>query len=248
MIKRVIHPDDRALSAWLEKLPETFSREGEVIHRGRNEIRKIAVGNRVLNVKRFGIPFLFNRWVYGGIRKSKAQRSYEYGMRLLSLEIPTPRPIAWMLEKRRGLIGTAYYVSEQVDYPRRMNEFGTEPLAGKEWIVDQFARFTASLHQKGVYHRDYSPGNILFRTEGEKASFCLVDINRISFLPVSLERGCANFARLWGQTPFFERLADAYAEARSADAAWCRRRILYYRRRFWKAYRKRHALKFDLDI
>ena len=44
-------------------------------------------------------------------------------------------------------------------------------------------------------HRDYSPGNILFDKIDGEYHFMLVDINRMSFGKISIDMGCANFAR-----------------------------------------------------
>lgn len=42
-----------------------------------------------------------------------------------------------------------------------------------------FAEFTARLHEAGILHLDYSPGNILYDKIGEEYHFSLVDINRM---------------------------------------------------------------------
>lgn len=44
-----------------------------------------------------------------------------------------------------------------------------------------FAEFTARLHEAGILHLDYSPGNILYDKIGEEYHFSLVDINRMHF-------------------------------------------------------------------
>ena len=49
-------------------------------------------------------------------------------------------------------------------------------------MIRAFAAFTYGLHSKGVYHKDYSPGNILFTRDGAgKYHFYMVDINRMEF-------------------------------------------------------------------
>ena len=60
--------------------------------------------------------------------------------------------------------------------------------------------------------------------------------------------GCANFARLWGQQPFFRILATEYAAARHFDAEVCIKWVLHYRQKFWKAYSQRHPPEFQLDL
>jgi len=70
----------------------------------------------------------------------------------------------------------------------------------------------------------------------------------MSFGEVSMQKGCANFARLWGETGFFELLATEYAKARGLDAKECIRLVLDARKKFWIKFRKKHVVKFNLDI
>ena len=65
---------------------------------------------------------------------------------------------------------------------------------------------------------------------------------------VDIKKGCANFARLWGQTPFFILLGKEYARSRGMDEEECVRLVLHYRKKFWNRYRRRHQVWFQLDI
>jgi serine/threonine protein kinase len=92
------------------------------------------------------------------------------------------------------------------------------PLAGNERLIDSFARYSASLHDAGIYHLDYSPGNILIHHEGGKYDFVLVDVNRMKFRPVGFMHGCRNFARLFCADEIYERIAATYAQSRGKKA------------------------------
>ena len=243
-----LNPSFENLRPFITKLPETFSRSGEILYQGRNEIRVIEKEGIRLNIKEFRTPIFPNRIIYHLLRPTKAQRAYEYAFRLKQANFNTPEPIAFVVTRYWGLLGKCYFVSRQVDYPRRFYEFGTEPLEGKENIVRDFGFFTAQLHQAGIYHKDYSPGNILFDIKEGKAEFCLVDINRMEFGTVHLKKGCRNFARLWGKKPFFQIIAETYAQGRHFDPEECLNQILKYRRKFWIQYLRRKPAKFELDL
>ena len=88
----------------------------------------------------------------------------------------------------------------------------------------------------------------MLRALAEEYHFSLVDINRMHFGEVDIKKGCANFARLWGQTPFFILLGKEYARSRGMDEEECVRLILHYRKKFWNRYRRRHQVWFQLDI
>jgi tRNA A-37 threonylcarbamoyl transferase component Bud32 len=239
-----IHPE---LEAFVHALPSSFERGGENIHRQRNEIKVFRVGGVSVNVKRYKTPRFPNRIIYTFFRPSKAERAYRYAFRIRALGFDTPEPVACILISEKGLLHTAYYVSLHVPDEHTMREFGTGGMAGRESILREFAEYTAKLHEAGIYHRDYSPGNILFRREGGRTRFCLVDINRMRFGRVSVKKGCAAFARLWGPEAIFRLLAENYAGARSANAAQCIRLTLHFRKSFWKAYVRKYALPFEED-
>jgi glycosyltransferase involved in cell wall biosynthesis len=228
-------------------IPFLFDKGGRTIYRQRNEIKVFDVDGTLLNVKRYRTPHFPNRIAYTFFRPSKAERAFRYALRLRAEEIETPEPVACILTKKNGLIHYTYYISKQVPYERTMYEFGTGGIAGREHILKAFARYTAKLHQSGVYHKDYSPGNILFRETDGEVRFCLVDINRMQFGNVSVQKGCANFARLWGQEPMFRLLAREYARARQADENDCVRRILHGRDKFWNSFTRKRPLPFPPD-
>ena len=57
----VIHPDFKELGDFILSLPERFEKnEGVVIHKGRNELRKMEYGGREYVVKSFHRPNIIN--------------------------------------------------------------------------------------------------------------------------------------------------------------------------------------------
>lgn len=249
MLKIEITPGYEHLQDFLTQLPVCFEQgDGRTIHVGRNVIKVMEADGIQLNVKRYHVPSFFNRIVYSFFRVPKGKRAFTYPNILLQKGFETPGPVAYVEERAGGLIGYSYFVSLQCPYRRKFYEFGNASIADCREVVSAFARLTARLHEAEIYHRDYSPGNILFDYVDGQYHFSLVDINRMEFGPVSVEKGCANFARLWGQKDFFLQLAQDYASARGVDAAYCTERILYYRRRFWTHYIKRHKPDFNLEF
>ena len=72
----------------------------------RNVIKIISIDAIDLNIKAFKIPNLINQFAYRFIRKSKAQRSFEYANKLIDLQVGTPKPIAYF-EYRTCLLYTS---------------------------------------------------------------------------------------------------------------------------------------------
>ena len=208
----------------------------------------ITVDGLDINVKRYTIPPLINRIAYAFFRPSKGKRAFVYPEKLLEKGFETPCPIAYIEETKMGLIGHSYFMSIQSPYRYNFCQFGNADIKSCEDVVTAFAEFTARLHEAGILHLDYSPGNILYDKIGEEYHFSLVDINRMHFGEVDIKKGCANFARLWGQTPFFILLGKEYARSRGMDEEECVRLILHYIKKFWNRYRRRHQVWFQLDI
>lgn len=247
-MKVTINPKFEYLRSFIEKLPCSFDQEGKLIYSGRNQIKVFSTGDLLINVKRYGVPSLFNRIIYSYFRPSKGFRAFTYPQMLLAKGFQTPHPVAYVEEESFGLIKHSYFVSIQCPYKRKFYEFGDADIEDCKDVVKAFAQYTARLHEAGILHRDYSPGNILFDKIDGEYQFSLVDINRMSFGIVDIRKGCANFARLWGQIPFFEYLAKEYALARGADEAECTRLILAYRKKFWKRFASKHRIKYKLEF
>lgn len=244
----VINPDHERLTDFVRRIPSIFETEGTTIYAGRNLIKVFHVDELTLNVKRFRKPILINRLTYTFIRPPKAKRAYEYALKLRAKGIETPEPVAYILDKENGLLTWSYFISIQMpETYHTLYEAGQGPIEENRELFRALGAYTAHLHQTGIYHKDYSPGNILYHQEPDGIHFTLIDINRMSFGKVPLKQGCANFARIWGGEKAFLILAESYAKALGADPNFCRKWILHYRQRFWKRYAKRHPICFDMN-
>lgn len=243
-----INPAYKPLKGFMESIPSRFENEGKTIYASRNIIKVMSANGIEFNVKRYGVPAFMNRVIYSFFRLPKGRRAFVYPQRLLSKGFETPMPVAYIEQRVCGLIRYSYFISLQVPYRRNFYEFGDADINDCREIVVAFARYTAALHEAGIMHKDYSPGNILFDKVDNAWHFSLVDINRMYFGKVSIEDGCANFARLWGQKAFFILLAEEYAKARKADPQECMQRVLHYRKKFWMRYQRKHPVEYKLEL
>ncbi|MCQ2310427.1 MAG: lipopolysaccharide kinase InaA family protein [Paludibacteraceae bacterium] len=231
----IINPKYDSLRAWIESLPNDFSTTGEIIYDARNQIRRFEVDNLTLCVKRFHQPRFLNRLIYSFLRPSKARRSYENGMYLMRHGVGTPEPVAYIEEKKWGLMGFNYLITLQSQLTRLHREFTLNYTPELEDTIRPLARFTAKMHDEGILHLDYSPGNILWDQVNGAYQFEVIDINRMRIgKPVTLKEGAKSLRRICARTAFFVTFADEYAVARGLNKDDCTTWILYYRNRFWK--------------
>ncbi len=188
------------------------------IYRGaRNTLYDVTAKNgRHLCVKHFRKAKFPNSYIYTTLRHSKARRSFEHAVRLLDLGFSTPRPIAWS-ERRKGLkLLDSYYICEYLDLPN-IRDWGKMPDADS--LTDALGKFMVELHRAGIYHRDFSPGNILVdRLDGGNYRFYLVDINRMNFGVTDRKKLMSMFRSISLDPADTERLARAYAKASGDDS------------------------------
>lgn len=214
-----LDPSHKGLHEFVKKLPTLFERgEGTVLHAGRNTIRLLAQEGELLAAKRFRQPGALQGILYAHIRRSKARRSFEHAVRLISLGIGTPQPVAWSEYRRKGRLTDSFYVSRYSDL-KPLSEFAARfPDTASRPVLDAFARFVAELHEKGIDHRDFNQGNILcgYSPEEGQWRFELIDINRMRFLdrPLTPRQCMINLRRLSCPAPAFLYILDRYAEIR----------------------------------
>ena len=230
MKKVVIHPDYPFYSDFIDCLPEVFHREGKTIYKARNEVKVFQQQGGEFVVKSFKIPHFINKIVYAHFHPSKAKRSYMHALLLLERAIETPHPVAYVEIRRNSLLYESYYVCEKNPFTREFREIchapATEEMAS---VLIDFAIFTASIHDKNVLHKDFTPGNILFGRKGNHYDFQLVDINRMAFGPVSMKMGCKHFRGLYITDTQFVLIARHYALARGFNPDDCEKLVLKYR-------------------
>ena len=243
-IFRIIHPRKVRLAGeykdweyWVKSLPIRWCyKEGDVIHSRRNELRKMRLGDVDVVVKSFAIPNFINRLVYGVFRKSKAQRSYEYAVKLNALGIKSPLPIAYYTERCGLLFSKSYYVSKKSDCRYTFYDvIDNENLENRELYLRHVGKMTAKMHNLGIYPLDYSGGNILLDMLDEQPQFELVDLNRMQFGEVDIDKGCRGFERLNVEASALKIMAQEYAKERGFDENKCIELVLKYR---WYKHQK----------
>jgi serine/threonine protein kinase len=235
-----INPAYQSLTPFIENLPNLFEREGELIYDDRNQIKRFCFNGFDLTVKRFKVPHLINRIAYTFFRKSKAERSYKYSQALNEKGIKTPLPIAYIEEKKTGLLSTSYYISTYIAYSGLMRELAYHRLEKVKDLTAAFAHFTAFIHKKGIMHIDYSPGNILYEQINGQYNFCLVDLNRIKFGKADMKTAAFNLRKLWGSDETIALIASEYAKERGFDEKLFVDLTLQYHKKFWNNFSKRH--------
>ena len=170
-----VAPEDRvSLRTWLERyyagdvlpgakrtaLPGDGFKEGVVLkdHHGS---RVIALGGRV--VKSYVPKAGWTRFRFA-FRPSRTRRAFLMGHDLLALGIPTPRPVAWTVLRRFGLLrGESLVVSEAADCERLTDWLARNERdpAERTRIMAAYGHLMAMVHRAGYSNRDMKHDNIM---------------------------------------------------------------------------------------
>jgi hypothetical protein len=235
---------------FLDDIISNYDTKGEDFgNQDRNSLKLFKIEAKTLNAKSFRIPNIINQVAYRFLRKSKAQRSFEYANRLQSLGIGTPQPVAYYEFKTWLLFKKSFYISEQLDCDLTYRELTTDSnYPNHEAILRAFTRFTYDLHEKQVKFLDHSPGNTLIEKVGEDYAFYLVDLNRMEFKSMDLEERIKNFAKLTTHKSMIEVMSDEYAKCSNLsyeevfNLMW--HNTQDFQRRYWRRRRIKNKLLF----
>lgn len=209
------------LAPFVYSLPKEFETSGKTIYKGRNELKAYEREGQTFVVKSYQKPHWINRIAYTWFRKSKAARAYDYALLLREHGIGSPEPAGYITQGYGFLMAKSYFVSRKSECPYTFRDLQAKAFPRQREILEAIARVTAKMHELGYLHRDYSAGNILFRDDKEEIAVELIDLNRMSFGHIGMEKGCRNFERLSCSDEMLRVLAETYAAARGFDAEAC---------------------------
>lgn len=212
---------------FLKNLPDNFDKIGTSIYEARNQIKVLDLNGHKLNIKKYCIPPIINRIFYSiGLRTPKCKSAFVNAQKILKAGFETPKPYAYIIEKRNGLICYSYFISDQFDGFKQVRA-----CKGIQ-LFKEFAVFTAKLHEKGLLPRDYTPGNILCRKENGKYHFTLIDVNRFSFKnkPIGISKAPYNLYTTMSSERDLCFFIRCYGEYRGLDENYLIKKTFLLRR------------------
>ncbi|MBD3842009.1 MAG: hypothetical protein IE909_09025 [Campylobacterales bacterium] len=226
MYKLEISQNYKSFKNFILNIKDDFNSTYENIHNARNELKIISYEGIDTVVKSFKVPNLINKIAYSFFRDSKAKKAYEYALKISRF---TPQPIGYIEFYKFGLLHESYFISEKFEYDFTIREpLLDDKFKRKKQILKDFAHFTYELHQEGIYHNDYSPGNILIKKTKENFIFKIVDINRMKFFNLDIETRALNFSKLWASDEELQIIGLEYAKLASFDPRLFVEKMQYY--------------------
>ncbi len=216
---------EESFKNFLLNIKQHFKNNDNSIHKARNELKIISHSGIYVVVKSFKVPNFINKIAYTFFRDSKAKKSYKYSLRLGEF---TPKPIAYIEFFKAGLIDESYFISENFTYDFTIREpLLDKTFPNREVLFKAFAHFTLKLHNAGIFHDDYSPGNILIKKSENDYIFKIVDVNRMEFISLNEDMRAQNFAKLWAHDEILEIMAEEYSKHYPCSQNF-KQKVLYY--------------------
>jgi tRNA A-37 threonylcarbamoyl transferase component Bud32 len=115
------------------------------------------------------------------LKGSRAKQAWLMANRLCGLEIPTPRPLAYIDEHQGALLWRSYFIYEYISGPglHAVLSDPVMPEEGKRQLIDQVVAMLARLSEHGISHGDLKHTNMI--CQGDKVVF--IDLDAMRHIP-----------------------------------------------------------------
>jgi hypothetical protein len=233
-ISVTINPKFDFLKEYIGKIPSTFDTLPNIIYRDRNVVKVDEVSDLKLVIKSYHRIYLTNRIRYSYFYPSKAERAYTNAFRLIERGFSTPEPVAFIECFEHGLLKRSFFISLYTDFNPLSSVIGND----QGLLIRDLVRFTYRLHQHGIYHMDFSNGNILCKRENDGFQFSLIDNNRMKFGKFDYARRLKNFRQLGLTNIQLINVAEEYARLEHSNEIKTIEQIFHYVRK----HRERNKL------
>ncbi|SMN15303.1 hypothetical protein CRYPA_1372 [uncultured Candidatus Thioglobus sp.] len=233
MIKQQLTSD--YYKPFAKEIEKYFSESDVILQDDRNTIKEVEFNNKVFVVKSYKVPSTINSFIYTYLKKSKAWRAYNYGLKISQF---TPKVIA-RIENFHPRLTKSYLICEKFDADFNMQAPLFKNHPDKKVIFKEFAKFIFELHKNNIFHHDLSPGNILIKKSEKGYIFKIIDINRMTFEVLSTKQKAQNFSKLWADTEDLSMILMAYAQVANLSERFINLGLFYNQRNKNRKTRKR---------
>lgn len=145
------------------------------------------------------------RQFFRSFRSGKALKNFKTALNLISSGLPVTMPFAAIQNRPGILTKQSIYITEYFPNSSNLHSFISKQVSStkqqerhalKKQISDQLASLLASLHKKGLWHRDSKASNfIVCKDTQDKYKILLVDMDGIKHYV--LRRRSRQFRSLW---------------------------------------------------
>jgi RIO-like serine/threonine protein kinase len=197
-----------------------FDDSEKLLQNARNQIKSVLFKDINYAVKSFRKPSGISCLLYSFFRISKAKRSYDYSLKIAEF---VPQAIGYVELYDGAFLTKSFFISELFEYDFTIREvLLNKTMINREELLKQFASFSFDLHEEGIFHKDFSPGNILIKQGEPNYQFKIIDINRMHFGELTITDRMRNFSMLWASDSDLEIISTHYANLAQLDVNQCK--------------------------
>ncbi len=142
---------------------DALMNEGQILKNGNTcYVSRLTWNGKDVVVKRYNHKGFVHSLCHT-IKKSRAWRGWLHAHRLRILRIPTPKPLAYIEQRKQKLVWRSYLVTEYVD-GQKLDDFLQDSKTGKEErsrVTKQIAELLDKLAKYKITHGDLRHSNIL---------------------------------------------------------------------------------------
>lgn len=190
-------------------------------------------GRGAVYIKHYLVPnfrSILRQWFRRGKGRNEAKRA----VRLAAVGVPTITPVALGEQRKRNFLFENYLVTPEIPDTIPLDQFVEdrlpsypEPARGRlrRRMAEALGVLTARLHEGGILHTDFHPGNLLVRVDDAgQVHLAMIDLDALRFRPrLDPREALANLALLnhyfWIRSGRADRrrFLRAYLGARHSD-------------------------------
>ncbi|MGL5096862.1 MAG: lipopolysaccharide kinase InaA family protein, partial [Planctomycetia bacterium] len=151
-------------------------------------IYRVRLPDLDLYVKHFQSTSLFN-FLHQLVRRDRAEKEFELAGLLEQCGVPTIQPIALGERRRRGVLIDSYLLTKAIPDALTLYELiercvmnGRSPLPAsmRFQLTDALAQLTATIHDRGLEHRDLHEKNIMVQPQADgRFRLFLLDLHEL---------------------------------------------------------------------
>lgn len=167
--------------------------------------------SRSLYIKRYN-RFSWRQPVASVFVRSGARRALRGATILLAAGVKTATPVAAIEERKRGMIQSSFYLSEEIVGGETADRYWLESAANlsgsagrsrrREFLM-RLAGLFRDLHRRGIYHNDLKDANILVVGRANEITLYLLDLEGVRCFSSIGERrrvkNCVQLLRTFGR-------------------------------------------------
>ena len=135
-------------------------------HDKTSTVSKTSFDNKDIVIKRYNNKGFFHSF-RNSLRQTRAQKSLLNSLLLLDLNIITPNPLGWFVEKKGPLYHRSYFIMECCSLPTLHQTIMANP-SDQQWqnITDNIKAMLDKFAANNITHGDLKHSNVLVADEG----------------------------------------------------------------------------------